>query len=289
MQPYVFFLSVALLVSACGPRTMQVRLKDAERQAQRAEARLDEAQRAADALEPEQLQKALDAAKRELNDRDFSLAPGAHEYLDRYNELVGRVPTVKQDREHRDLVVRIEAVKAQLAPKVLAVSDAQTALPMNAPTTAAITTIELKVGELNDAIAPQQQLLLSTPESSQWTRAQQDLGAKALEAAARGKKGVTFLDGPVASWRDALALQAAAKDKPTPAEKEQALLSAKEKLTACTVAAKAFNDDKSLSAVAFVMPEGKAQTPAQLGAACTRALKPVEADLKAAKKKAGKK
>lgn len=289
MRPYAFILFLALLFTACGPRTMQVRLKDAERQAQRADQLLDDAQRAADALEPDQLQKSLDAAKREMNDKDFSLASGAHEYLDRYNELVGRIATVKQDREHRDLVQRIDVVKAQLAPKIQTVSDALTALPMNAPTTVAITTIELKVKELTDALAPQQQLLGSTPESSQWTRAQQDLGTKALDAAGRGKKGVAFLEGPVASWREGLALQLAAKDKPIPAEKEQALLSAKEKLTSCAAAAKSFGEDKTLSAVAFVMTEGKPQTPAQLGVTCTKALKPVEADLKAAKKKAGKK
>lgn len=284
----LLWLPLVVFFTACGPRTMQVRLKDAERAAQRADQRLEEAQAAADAAQPEKLQRALDAAKKELNDKDFSLASGAHEYLDRYNELVGRVPTVKQDREHRDLVQRIEAVKAQLAPGVQALSDAQAALPMSAPTAAAIADVELAAKALTDALAPQQALLSSTPESAQWTRARQDAAVKALDAAARGRKGLAFLEGPAAAWREGVALQADAKPK-APAEQAQALAAAKEKLTACATGARTFADDKSIGALAFTMPDGKTQTPTQLAATCQKALKPLESELRAAQKKAKKK
>lgn len=278
-------LLLALSLFSCGPRTMQVRLKDAERLAVHADGLLNEAQVAADAAEPEKLQRLLDDARRDVQDKDFALVSGAHEYLDRYNELAGRVPTVKQERERRDLVARIDVVKTQLAPRVDALSAAQAALPMSAPTTSAITEVEARAKELTDAVTQQQPLLTSTPESSQWTRQQLDASLKALDTAARAKKGVAFLEGPVTSWRDGLSLETSAKSLATPEEKQQALLGAKEKLTACATASRSFADDKSISAIAFTMPEGKPQTPGQLISTCQRALKPVEAGLKAAKKK----
>lgn len=268
---------------------MQVRLKDAERLANHADDLLNDAQAAADGAQPEKLQRALDAAKKDLNDKDFSLVAGAHEYLDRYNELVGRVGTVKQDREHRDLVAKIDAAKTLLTPKVQAFNDAASALSPSAPTTVVITNIELKSKELSDALGPQTALINSTPEGAQWVKSQQEAMTKAAEAAARGKKGVAFLEGPIAAWRDGLALQTEAKSKATPAEKEQSLLGAKEKLTSCATAAKTFADDKSISALAFTVPEGKPLTPTQLVTACQKALKPVETDLKAAQKKTKKK
>ena len=285
-------LSLLLLltfVTACGPRTMQVRLKDAERLANHADDLLNEAQAAADAAQPEKLQRALDAAKKDLNDKDFSLVAGAHEYLDRYNELSGRVPTVKQDREHRDLVAKIDAARTQLTPKVQAFNDAAAASNPSAPVASVITDVEARSKELADALAPQLALINSTPEGAQWVKTQQDAMAKAGEAATRGKKGVAFLEGPVAAWREGLALQTAAKGKATPAEKEQSLLAAKEKLVSCATSAKTFADDKSISALAFTVPEGKPLTPTQLVGTCQKALKPVEVELKAAQKKLKKK
>ncbi|MGV3622707.1 MAG: hypothetical protein ACO1OB_17950 [Archangium sp.] len=284
-------LSLLLLLAftACGPRTMQVRLKDAERLAAHADELLNEAQVAADAAQPEKLERALDAAKRDLNDKDFSLVSGAHEYLDRYNELSGRIPTVKEDRERRDLVARVDAARTLVTPKVQAFNEAAAALSPSAPTTPAITTLELKAKELTDALGPQVGLINSTPDGAQWLKTQQEALTQAADAAARGKKGVAFLEGPVAAWRDALALQADAKRKPTPAEKEQPLLSAKEKLTSCATAAKSFADDKTIASLAFTVPEGKPLTPTQLSSTCTRALKPVETELKAVQKKLKKK
>ena len=102
----------------------------------------------------------------------------------------------------------------------------------------------------------------------------------ALEAVARSKKGVAFLEGPVTTWKEGLALRADARTKKELSDKESALRDARTKLSACDRTAKPFDEDKITSSIAFTMPSGKPQTPAQLSTTCQKDLKDTEAEWK---------
>ena len=59
-------------------------------------------------------------------------------------------------------------------------------------------------------------------------------------------------------------------------DKETALRESRTKLSACDRTAKPFDEDKVTTSTAFLMPQGKPQTPGQLSTTCQHDLKRVE-------------
>lgn len=272
----------ALLLSACGPKTMEARMRDAERLADKASAHLDDAEKAQAALEPKKLESALEDAKRFLDEKDIELYPEAQMHLDRYKELAAKLPQVKAEREKRDLDARLNTARDKIVPRVQAMLAAQEALVPTAPTRAACDAVDDKAKAVKEAVDDDLDLFVKDADFAAWAKSQRNKVDKALESSARARKGVAFLDGPVVAWREGLALQKEAKTKKSPGDKETALREARTRLSACSRTAQPFEDDKVTNAIAFVMPEGKAQTPAQLATVCDKALKLAEADWKKA-------
>lgn len=284
----------ALLISACGPKTMEARMRDAERSADKASASLDDAEQAATQLEPKKMQSALENAREKLSEKDAELHPETAMHLDRLKELEARLPQVKAEREKRDLELRLNKARERVVPRVQAMLDAQEALTPSAPTLAQIDKLEDEAKDLKEAVDDEQDLFAKDADFAAWAKSQRHKVDKALEAAGRARKAVSFVEGPVVAYRDALALQRQAKDKKALAEKQAALEQARAKLATCERGAKQFDDEKATSSVAFAMPNGgKPQTPGQLMATCRKALQDGEVEFKQvtakAKPKAGKK
>lgn len=273
-------LILALVLSACGPKTMDARLRDAERLADRASGHLDKAEKAAIQLEPKDMESALADAKRDLAEKDIELYPEAQMHLDRYKELEGRLPAVKAEREKRDLERRLNAARDKIVPRVQALLEAQEALVPTAPTAALVDSVESKAKAVRDAVDGELDLFVKDADFAAWAKSQRNKVDKALESAARGKKGVAFLEGPVTAWKEGLALRVEARGKKDLTDKESALRDARTKLSACDRNAKPFDEDKVTGAIAFVMPSGKPQTPAQLSTTCQKDLKDTEAEWK---------
>lgn len=269
-------LFLALALSACGPKTMDARLKDAERMADRASGHLDRAEKAAAQLEPKEMESALDDAKDELGKKDIELYPEAQMHFDRYKELAAKLPQVKAEREKRDLERRLNAARDKIVPRVQALLEAQEAVVPHAPTRAALDSVESKAKSVKDAVDDELELFVKDADFAAWAKSQRNKVDKALEGVARGRKGVAFLEGPVTAWKEGLALEADAKGKKELGDKESALRESRTKLSACDRTAKPFAEDKVTSDTAFVMPQGKAQTPEQLSATCQADLKRVE-------------
>lgn len=273
-------LVLALVLSACGPKTMDARMRDAERLADRASGYLDKAEKAAIELEPKDMESALDDAKRDLADKDIELYPEAQMHLDRYKELEAKLPAVKAEREKRDLERRLNTARDKIVPRVQALLEAQEALVPTAPTAALIESVESKAKAVREAVDDALDLFVKDVDFAAWAKSQRNKVDKALEGVARSKKGVSFLDGPVADWKEGLALRVAAKEKKGLADKENALREARTRLSACERTAKPFDEDKATGATAFMMPSGKPQTPAQLSVTCQKDLKDTEAEWK---------
>lgn len=275
-------LALALaLFSACGPKTMQARMRDAERYADKAAAELDEAEKAATALEPKKMESALEDAKEWLDEKDIELYPEAQMHLDRYKELQARVPQVKADREKRDLEIRLNKARDRIVPRVQAMLEAQEALSPNAPSKQQCEAVEDKAKLVKEAVDDDQDLFTKDADFAMWAKSQRNKVDKALEAVARSRKGLAFLDGPAKAYAEALAAQKGAKEKKDPADLEKLLTDAKSKLGVCSKDGKTFDAEKATSTVGFTI-DGKAQTPAQLVTLCDKVLKVVEVDLKKA-------
>jgi len=272
-------LLLLALISACGPRTMQARMKDAERYADKAAAELDEAEKAATALEPKQMEAALEDAKDWLDEKDIELYPEAQMHLDRYKELQARVPQVKVEREKRDLELRLNKARDRIVPRVQAMLEAQEALVPNAPTKQQCEVVEDKAKALKEAVDDDQDLFTKDADFAMWAKSQRNKVDRALEAVARSRKALAFLEGPAKAYAEALASQKSAKDKKEPGDQEKLLTDAKTKLGSCSQDAKTFDADKATTSIGFTI-DGKAQTPAQLVTLCDKVLKGVELDLK---------
>ena len=273
-------LGLLLALSACGPKTMEARLRDAERIADRASSDLDRAEKFAIRLEPQDMENALDDAKRALSEKDVELYPEAQMHFDRYKELATRLPQVKAEREKRDLELRLNKARDKIVPRVQALLEAQEGLNPNAPTRAQVEAVESKAKAVKDAVDDELDLFVKDADFAAWAKSQRNKVDKANESAAKAKKGVAFLEGPATSWKEGVALVADAKTKKDLSDKESALREARARLSACDRAARPFDEDKVTGAVAFVMPSGKAQTPAQLSTTCQADLKDAETQWK---------
>lgn len=273
---------MALLWCACGPKTMDARLRDAEKLADRASNSLDQAEKAAAALEPKEMESALSDARRLLAEKDIELYPEAQMHLDRYRELDSRRPQVKAAREKRDLDLRLNAARDKIVPRVQALMDAQEAVVATAPTRALVDAVEAKARAVKEAVDDELDLFVKDTDFAAWAKSQRNKVDKALESAGHARKGVAFLEGPATAWKEGLALRKDAKDKKDLADKEAALRESRTKLSACDQTAKPFDEDKVTSSIAFAMPWGKPQTPAQLSVTCQKALKDVEGEWKKA-------
>jgi hypothetical protein len=274
---------VAMLISGCGPKTMEARMRDAERHADKAAGYLDDAEKAAMQLEPKKMESALADAKEKLLEKDTELHPETQMHLDRYKELAAKLPAVKAEREKRDLEIRLNKARDTIVPRVQALLEAQDALSPNAPTLAQCETLEAKAKDVREAVDDELDLFVKDADFAAWAKSQRNKVDKAMEAAARGRKGVTFIEGPVTSWKDALALQDKARGTKDPADKSAWLKEAKTKLAACERNARLADEEKATSTIAFTMPKGPAQTPSQLATTCQKAVKGVDADLKKVK------
>lgn len=273
-------LVLALLISACGPKTMAARLRDAERMADRASGQLDRAEKAAIQLEPKDMERALDDAKDELGQKDIELYPESQMHFDRYKDLAARLPAVKAEREKRDLERRLNTARDKIVPRVQALLEAQEAVPANAPTRALIDTVENKARVVREAVDDELDLFVKDTDFAAWAKSQRTKVDKAMENVARSRKSLAFLEGPVVAWKEGLALENEAKNRKDLGDKETALRDARTRLAACDRTAKPFDEDKLTPAIAYVMPTGKPQTPAQLSTTCQQDVKRVEAQWK---------
>lgn len=282
------WLVIGLALAGCGPKSIEARTRLAERHADEAAEALERAQKAAEALEPGAMADALTDAKEALDDPDINLYPEAGMHQDRYQELSAKLPQVKAAREQRDLEQRLEAARTELVPLVQGLLEASEGLTPASATAEKVGAVEANAKKLKDRVAADQALFAKSADFKDWADNQVRKADKALEVAARAKKGLAYQDGAVAAAVEAKAKRAEAKQAKAPAAKVAALEASRAALATCIQGAAAADQDKELSALAFPV-DGKPLTPAKLEKACrdqARALAPELAKAKDAAKKA---
>lgn len=279
--------ALLLLSPGCGPKSIEARTRLAEKHSDQAAEALDRAQKAADALEPDALDEALADAKGALSDPDINLYPESGMQQDRYAELVAKQAQVRAAREKKDLEAKLDAARSELVPLVQALLDAADGLtPVNA-TAARIEAAQAAAGKLKERVQDDDALFAKSPDFKDWADHQVRKAEKALEVAARAKKGVAFREGAVASYLDAKAKAAKAKKTKAPDERVAQYDGAAQQAKACVTGAKAADLDQDLSALAFPVDK-KALTPQKLQKACADLARALAAPLKQARAQAAK-
>lgn len=277
---------VVLAGTACGPKTMDARVRDAEKRSDKAMAALDEAQKAAEALEPGKMESALADAKKALDSPDINLYPEAGLQQDRYRELSAKLPEVKKEREKRDLERRLDAARDKVVPRVQALLEAVDALNLATVTKDKLAAIEKLAADVKDGVDDDKDLFEKDKDFAQWAKSQKGKAEKALESVVKGKKALAFVEGPGAAMKEGLDKQKEARAQKDPAERVTLLGEARTRLSICERDATTAAGDAVLSGVAFQIAAGKGQTPAQVAKACKAAIAAVDKDLVKAKKAA---
>jgi len=274
-------LAVLALTGACGPKSLEARTRQAEKSADEAAEALDRAQKAAEALEPDDLDDALADAKKALADPDIHLYPEAGMHQDRYQELAAKAPEVRAAREKRDLEARLDKARSEVVPLVQAMLEGTEGLTPASATDEKVEAVEKAARRVKERVDDDKGLFAKSPDFKDWAENQLRKADKALEAAARAKKGVAFKAGAVAALAQAKSKRAEAK-KLAVKDRVDALEEAKKQLAACEAGAQAAAKDKDLQAVGFPV-DGKPLTPEKLDKACKDQGKQLEPELKKAK------
>lgn len=275
-------LLLMLIAASCGPKSLQARMKDAERLADRAGTALDQAERAAEAYEPLAMQKSLDEAKALLLEKDIDLYPEAQMHLDRFKEVAARLPAVKAEREKRDFEKRLNDARDAIVPRSHALTEIAGQVVPAHPTRQQCDALEARTNDLKAAFDSSEDVFAKDADFAAWARGEKAKAEKAQLTLATCRQGVAFLEGPVASSKKGVEQHRLGLKEKNAQSRVTILAEARTELSSCVREGKRFAADKLTSGTAFTLEHVKPQTPAQLVAWCDKALKKADADLKKA-------
>jgi hypothetical protein len=271
-----------LTLAACGPKSIEVRTRQAERKSDEAAQALERAQKAADALDPAAMHAALQEARRALADPDIGLYPESGMHQDRYQELAATEGKVRAAREQRDLEAQLEAARSSLVPVAQAVGEGVDGLDPASASLEQVAALEARAKELQERVTAQQPLFAKGADFKDWAEHQLRKSERGLEVVGRAKAAIAFREGPVAAWGEAKAKREEARRVKGPGEKVSALEGAREALERCSAGAQAAKKDAFLSGLSF--PAGAQRvTVAKLTKACQALDTSVTRELKRAR------
>jgi hypothetical protein len=288
MRLRAFALLLLTLLAACGPKSMKQRMRDSERLADRANASLDEADRAATALEPDKMDSALKEAQAVLMEKDIELYPEASMLGDRLVELKKKAAEVRAERERVDLEKKMNAAREKIVPKMTALREALDALLPDAPTQAQVDAVEKAAQRAREDIEEARDLLSKNADFAAWAKGQKLKTDRAVDALKLAKKKVKFLEGPVALKAEGAKLFKDSKKAKDPEERLKLAMDSADKYLACVKEGEKQAKDEEL-ATATLSLGGKPTPPITVVSGCKEDLESVKTELTKLKALAAKK
>lgn len=219
---------LALGLAGCGPKSMDARMRDADKISDKLGGLLDEAERALGELEPKKAQEALDAAKQLLEEPDLKLSPEREMFVSRHAELVPKLAEVQEARRQRDVEEAVRSERAEIGPSLQAMKDAAEAIAGPKVDEKSVRLARDSVTALEKAVgASDDRRILANKDSSFHGYLKRAKGEteKARAEVTKAEKKLKFLAGPVALKQKATdELKASKKEKDL--EKKRALVGA---------------------------------------------------------------
>lgn len=231
-------LLALVLCVACGPRSMQARLRHGEKLAGKAELALSSAETHLNDLEPDAALEDLAEAKKAMADPDTSLYPDASMLGERLAAAEARLPATRLARERKDLAdavaaqrTKVEQAQAELS-KLLATASAQGATQDDVK--AAHDALGAARGSLDEgkSLEPRDKAYATWAAAAR-KKLDQFEGDVFL---AGGR--VLFVQGPVRLFAESNARQAEAKRVKPAARRKELFLVARRLLRECVQAAR---------------------------------------------------
>ncbi|MFT3837540.1 MAG: hypothetical protein QM723_11145 [Myxococcaceae bacterium] len=286
MRALLLLLFVCL--AGCGPKSMEARMRTAEKRADSVNRSLDLAEKAENDLDPKEAESNLEDAKKGLMDPDINLHPELEMMVDRFKELQSKLDATKAAREKRDLELRLEKARDKVVPAVQKLSEALDKLSPSAPTKDQISAVEDQAKDVREGVDDAKDMFVKDPAFASWAKSQRAKSEKALDEVTKAKAKLRFIETQGQQLADAQAKVKESRTEKDLDDKASKLQGAKELLDKCATSGPAAVADPLLKDAQLKILPGKPQPPAAVITACTTTLKSVSADLDRVRKQIAK-
>lgn len=224
----VSFLVLVLAALGCGPKSIDARMRDADKLSDKIVTLLDEAERAIGEIQPQKAESALTEAKKLMDEPDMKLSPDREVYVSRHAELLPKLPEIRELRKQKDIEEAVIAERAEIGPSLQAMKDAAEAIAGPKVDEKLIDAARTSVATLEKAVGATDERRVQAnrdPSFGGYLKRAKAETEKARAELTRAEKKLKFLQGPVAQKTKAgeeLAESRAEKDL----EKKRALMTA---------------------------------------------------------------
>lgn len=223
-------LGVLLAVACfgCGPKSVDAKLRDADKIGGKIDSLLNTAEKALGDLEPAKAEEALKEAAVLLKEPDLEISPERDMYSSRHAELAPRLAQVKEARAAKDIEDAVRDERAQIGPSLQAMKDAAEAI-------SGAKVDERKIGAARDAVAALEKAVgasddrrtfaLKDSSFQSYLKRAKGETEKARAEVTKAEKKLKFVNGPIALKAEAAEDARKAKIE-RDAEKKRALMTA---------------------------------------------------------------
>lgn len=278
----LWLMLLVVSVAGCGPKSMEARMRTAEKRADSVNRSLDLAEKAENDLDPKEAESNLEDAKKGLMDPDINLHPELEMMVDRFKELQSKLDATKAAREKRDLDLRLEKARDKVVPAVQKLSEALDKLSPSAPTKDQISAVEDQAKDVREGVDDAKDMFVKDPAFASWAKSQRSKSEKALDEVTKAKAKLRFIETQGQQLSDAQAKVKESRTEKDLDDRAKKLQEAKDLLDKCATST-APADPLLKDALLKILP-GKPQPPAAVITACLNTSKTVSADLDKVKK-----
>ncbi|GEM_PF-2615693 len=214
------WLCLLLCLVGCGPKSVDAKMKDADRIGDKIGALLDEAERALGEPDPVKAEAALVEAKKLLAEPDLQYSAEREMFAGRHAELEPQLAGAKEARIAKDIEEAVRSERAQIGPSLQEMKDAAEAIAGAKVDEKAIDSARNAVATLEKAVGAtdaRRELANKEPSFIGYLKRARGETEKARAEVTKAEKKLKFVKGPAA-----LKLKAAEDLKASKAEKDVA-------------------------------------------------------------------
>jgi hypothetical protein len=261
--------AAALLLLACGPKSMSARREHGQKLADEADEQLSKAERAMGELEPQEAQDALAVAKKLLGDADAQLYPEYEMLSGRLKEDEAKLPDVRRVRELKDLQAAIAKAKEKIEERLAAMKKALKALDAPGVEKGQIDDAASAASDLLDALKDGAELEPKDKAYAEYAKSRREQQTQSKDPIGLARARFDFMHGPGEVREKAAEKLKEGKAEKASGDKRSAFAEAKKLYGECQDACrKALTANPAISRLP-IMASGKKTTPEALDSACS--------------------
>jgi hypothetical protein len=195
---WVFVLLVAL--AGCGPKSLDAKMKDADKLSDRIGGLLDLAERSIGEAKPKEAEDALAEAAKLLAEPDMNYSPEREMYASRHAEIAPRLNEAREARKQKDIEEAVVNERAEIGPSLQAMKDGAEAITGPKVDEKLIEAARDSVTALEKAVGASDErrlFALKDPSFLGYLKRAKAETEKARAVVTKAEKKLKFLKGPV--------------------------------------------------------------------------------------------